>query len=199
MMQSEENFALGPLATKRQRASFLYRTSQRQHKRLRFLEFACYFGLSAKPMAKSLSVLPKKMAKVDRRATFTKRLSLANPNWIPSLPGSTSIFRNSMKLIITAISAWSFQQKAALTPAAELAYETSTNNLTADTHFLVSNNEGATWSIPNETSDMRFYAIGNHDGTMKQRRAYETIRLSCQIGNDTNASSISSTRFFQQA
>ena len=83
-------------------------------------------------------------------------------------------------------------------PAAELAFESSASNLTADTHFMTSTNDGTTWSIPNDTQDMRFYVIGNNDGVQKARSAFETIHLSLQIGDDPSARSISSTRFLNK-
>lgn len=82
--------------------------------------------------------------------------------------------------------------------AAELAFESSEVSLTANTHFMTSTNGGATWSIPNDSEDMRFYVIGSHDGLKKLRTAFQTIHLSLQVGENPSALAISSTRFLNR-
>jgi len=45
---------------------------------------------------------------------------------------------------------------------AKIKLDINQNVMTSGTHFISTTNQGATWSTPNETQDMRFYIFGKH-------------------------------------
>jgi hypothetical protein len=70
--------------------------------------------------------------------------------------------------------------------------------MTPDTHWITSSNGGLTWSLPKATHDLRFYLLGTHNGTPIPRLALKAVRLTLQIGSDTQLRSESTVRLLNE-
>ena len=66
--------------------------------------------------------------------------------------------------------------------------------MTPNTSWVTSSNNGLTWTPPNDLEDLRFYAIGTHNGANLGRTALELVQINLQVGDDATASCNSSTK-----
>ena len=82
--------------------------------------------------------------------------------------------------------------------AAEIEFESSGDNMTDNTHGFISNDGKLTWSEPNDSLDMRFYIIGEHNAVMAPRRAFESVRIELQIGENSTTYTTCTSNFFNQ-
>jgi hypothetical protein len=74
-----------------------------------------------------------------------------------------------------------FSQAAGTDAAATLCLESGSTAQTANTHWMTSGNSGVTWSTPDNLKDLRFKAMGFHDGTAGSRTAVTRVRVVMQL------------------
>lgn len=75
-----------------------------------------------------------------------------------------------------------FSYKTGTDAAADVLFEADGLNMTSDTAWMTSKDNGQTWTIPNAKQDLRFYAIGSHNGLMESRRVINQVRMSLKLG-----------------
>ncbi|MEM7456901.1 MAG: hypothetical protein AAF456_21335, partial [Planctomycetota bacterium] len=80
--------------------------------------------------------------------------------------------------------------------AMEIQIESDGSSMTANTHWLQSLNAGLSWRSTNDSDDLRFYAIGTHDGTLSQRQSLTDFTISLQVGRDAQVAVESTTTFW---
>ena len=90
-----------------------------------------------------------------------------------------------------------FSYESGKDAAGEVCFESGGLNMTDETAWMTSRDDGSTWSIPNANDDLRFYALGTHNGLMTERTVVEQVQLTLQLGVD-NQISYSSARLFNE-
>ena len=90
-----------------------------------------------------------------------------------------------------------FSYESGSDAAGEVCFESDGLNMTDETAWMTSKDNGITWTIPNAAEDLRFYALGTHNGLMTERTTLKQIQVTLQLGAD-NQVSHSSARLFNE-
>lgn len=103
-------------------------------------------------------------------------------------------FSNTRNLLATDAYCVSIESVSGEDASIELCLEKDAVSMTPNTSWVTSSNNGLTWTPPNDLEDLRFYAIGTHNGANLGRTALELVQINLQVGDDATASCNSSTK-----